>query len=294
MSAVKMTMNIQKGLFRIYVILDVIIIITFILMIIENGCGYWDDYLPIALIAPLPWGMHYLTKWIIKGFLDKQEPAKERQKKKKKDEDKQYASEKSLPPKKHGRTTIVFRILIISFALIIIPKFWTYWYLAGSGNAIYKYVLETNLKLANMTMEQRLLLQQMASAKGITSALLMMLGYWAPFFSCLLLVTSISSPSKTSSGIWKIWLTYIALCLLGTAFLSVGLPTWNRAVEFPISVVSAAILWLALGGIPAVLALILRAINKRKMRHNPELTTTTLSEKNASLVHSTAGSARSE
>lgn len=78
-----MAVNFQKGLFRVYKVLDVIIFIISIIIISEESRLYWsvDDVLdewPYYLLAILgsfffcaiPWGIHYLVKWMIKGFFD--------------------------------------------------------------------------------------------------------------------------------------------------------------------------------------------------------------------------------
>ncbi len=70
-----MAINIQKGLFRVYTVLSVIIfIISFILIAEDMYHPEWTDYLIATLISLLfgviPWGIHYLIKWMIKGFFD--------------------------------------------------------------------------------------------------------------------------------------------------------------------------------------------------------------------------------
>lgn len=70
-----MAINIQKGLFRVYTVFSVIIfIISFILIAEDMYHPEWTDYLIATLISLLfgviPWGIHYLIKWMIKGFFD--------------------------------------------------------------------------------------------------------------------------------------------------------------------------------------------------------------------------------
>lgn len=80
-----MAINSKRGLFRVYIVLDVIIFIISMIIMSDEVRLYWDlddvvddwaDYLIATGVSisfcAIPWSLHYLLKWLIKGFYDEQ------------------------------------------------------------------------------------------------------------------------------------------------------------------------------------------------------------------------------
>jgi len=66
-----MKINVKKGLFRIYAIWDISILISLAISHSEITYIYRNNPENILLfLAPIiaPWILHYLVKWVIKGF----------------------------------------------------------------------------------------------------------------------------------------------------------------------------------------------------------------------------------
>jgi len=65
-------MTIEKGLFRIYVVLSVIIATIFYWRVAYSHSVTGTDVIIgivlTALVALIPWITHYIVKWIIAGF----------------------------------------------------------------------------------------------------------------------------------------------------------------------------------------------------------------------------------
>ncbi len=65
-----MKINLEKGLFRIYVVWAIIVIIVVLIQFINMPQWYNrpDDFFHIPLLIATPWIIHYVVKWIIKGL----------------------------------------------------------------------------------------------------------------------------------------------------------------------------------------------------------------------------------
>lgn len=72
-----MASNHQKGLFRIYIVLNAVTV-SALLCVFQNDMGYfspvnmirdyWPGFVIMLLSCALPWTIHFVVKWIIRGF----------------------------------------------------------------------------------------------------------------------------------------------------------------------------------------------------------------------------------
>ncbi len=74
-----MKINIQKGLFRIYKVLNILVVIFALLGIIGDEVFQYQEWMVLAgyvaftLLALLtPWAIHFFVKWIISGFKEEE------------------------------------------------------------------------------------------------------------------------------------------------------------------------------------------------------------------------------
>lgn len=161
---------------------------------------------------------------------------------------------------------VIIRIFVVA-GFFYLPFTFNYWKNQGHGYALREHY--KTVDLSEISDQQMKSISDYYKTDGIECATLMTCGFNIPFLLCLLLATYIAIPINKRLNIRQLLFLYFLCVIIAVSCLTFGFPYHNRLLQDPcVSFCVSILWWLILGGVPLLIALIIRFFMKKKYNNS--------------------------
>ncbi len=152
-------------------------------------------------------------------------------------------------PRNRSVASLILTVIFVVLAVITLPGFFSYFYRAGVGQALFEIVQSENVQWDTLSDAERAAYGARSEAEGLKCAVLMILGEHIPFLLLILITIALLTRSISRGFRRFLRLAFFGVWILGLLFLSFGVGYWGQAPQFPESLSCVLLIYLVVLGL---------------------------------------------